>query len=339
MVDSVDRILAGLDTAQREAAEAVKGPVAILAGAGTGKTTTITHRIAYQVASGAFDAADILAVTFTEKAARELKQRLTRLGVDGVEARTFHAAALSQLSRLWARHTGEALPEILDSKAPLIASLAGALPPPYKFLPRSELAGEIEWAKNRMVDPAGYLAAIEREAHEPPMPVELMHRIYEGYEDRKQRTGKLDFEDMLGLAIRLFDQHPAAVEDVRARVHTITVDEYQDVNPLQQALLDRWLGERDEICVVGDDYQTIYSFTGASPSHLLSFPERYPNATIVRLEENYRSSPQILTVANALARHLGGFAKELHSNRPDGPNPTAHAVADDEAEAVFVVDQ
>ena len=339
MVDTVDRILEGLDTAQREAAQAVEGPVAILAGAGTGKTTTITHRIAYQVASGTFDAANILAVTFTEKAARELKHRLARLGVDGVEARTFHAAALSQLSRLWTRHTGEVVPDVLDSKAPLIASLANALPPPYKFLPRSELAGEIEWAKNRMIEPAGYLAAIEREAHEPPMPVELMHRIYDGYEKRKQRTGKLDFEDMLGLAVRLFDQHPEAADEVRAKVRAITVDEYQDVNPLQQALLDRWLGGRDEICVVGDDYQTIYSFTGASPSHLLSFPERYPNATIVRLEENYRSSPQVLAVANALARHLGGFAKELHANRPDGPNPAAHAVADGEAEAALVVDQ
>src|SRR4249919_1621944 len=165
MVDSVDRILAGLDTAQREAAEAVRGPVAILAGAGTGKTTTITHRIAYQVASGAFPAASLLAVTFTEKAAGELKERLGRLGVQGVEARTFHAAALSQLGRMWERYTGGRLPEIQDSKAPMIASLANALPPPHRFMPRSELAGEIEWAKNRLIPPGTYLGDIERLSH------------------------------------------------------------------------------------------------------------------------------------------------------------------------------
>ena len=163
-------ILAGLNDAQRQAALAVRGPVAILAGAGTGKTTTITHRIAYQVASGAFPAASLLAVTFTEKAAGELKERLGRLGVQGVEARTFHAAALSQLGRMWERYTGDRLPEIQDSKAPLIASLANALPPPHRFMPRSELAGEIEWAKNRMIGWRRYLSALEEQRHTPPIP-------------------------------------------------------------------------------------------------------------------------------------------------------------------------
>ena len=328
-------VLAGLNDAQRTAAGAVRGPVAILAGAGTGKTTTITHRIANQVATGTFEARSLLAVTFTDKAARELKTRLARLGVEGVEARTFHAAALSQLGRLWERSTGRPMPGILDSKAPLIASLASALPPPHRFLPRGEIAGEIEWAKNRMIPPERYLSSLG--AHTPPMPPELLLGVYQGYERRKDRTGKLDFEDMLGLAVRLFDEHPEAAEEVRSRIAAVTVDEYQDVNPLQQALLERWLGGRDELCVVGDDYQTIYSFTGASPSHLLGFPERYPHATIVRLQENHRSSPQVLTVANALARHLGGFAKELRATRPDGPNPTARALPDEAAEVGFVV--
>jgi ATP-dependent DNA helicase UvrD/PcrA len=331
------RTLQGLNEAQRRAAEAIRGPVAILAGAGTGKTTTITHRIAHQVASGAFDARAILAVTFTEKAAGELKARLSRLGVEGVEARTFHAAALSQLSRLWPAHTGRPLPEILATKAPLISSLANGLPPPHKFLPRGELAGEIEWAKNRRIAPGAYLAALRSEDHDPPIPAELMHRVYDGYERRKQRTGRMDFEDMLALAVRLFDEHPAAADEVRARFATFTVDEYQDVNPLQQAVLDRWLGDRDEICVVGDDYQTIYSFTGASPSHLLDFPDRYPDATLVRLEQNYRSSPQILVVANALATHLGGFEKALRATRDDGPSPTARLLPDPAAEVAFVV--
>ena len=160
-----DRILAVLNPAQRQAAQAVRGPVAILAGAGTGKTTTITHRIAYQVAVGAFPASSILAVTFTEKA----EDRLARLGVDGVEARTFHSAGLSQLARLWPGAT-EAVPDVLDSKAPLIASLANALPPPHRFLPRGELANEIEWAKKRMVRPLAYLEELERTGHEPPIP-------------------------------------------------------------------------------------------------------------------------------------------------------------------------
>ncbi|MGH2636047.1 MAG: ATP-dependent helicase, partial [Actinomycetota bacterium] len=333
----LEETLAGLNRAQREAAEATRGPVAILAGAGTGKTTTITHRIAAQVASGAFPSHAILAVTFTEKAARELKERLARLGVGGVEARTFHAAGLSQLSRWWPELTGSVLPEILGSKAPLISSLANALPPPHRYLPRGELANEIEWAKNRMIPPERYLAELGGAGHEPPIPAELMHRVYDGYERRKQRTGRMDFEDMLGLAVRLYDEHPSAAERVRERFRAFTVDEYQDVNPLQQALLERWLSGRDELCVVGDDHQTIFTFTGATPEYLLSFPQRYPGAKIVRLEENYRSTPQVLTVANALGEHLGGFRKTLRATFGDGPGPTARALPDAAAEVAFIV--
>ena len=327
--------LSGLNAAQREAALAVRGPVAILAGAGTGKTTTITHRVAHQVQSGAFEAGRILAVTFTDKAAGELKARLTALGVRGVEARTFHSAALSQLSRLWPTYVGKPVPDVLDHKAPLISSLANALPPPHKFLPRRELAGEIEWAKNLMIPPAQYLA--ELGGHEPPIPAELMLRIYDGYERRKQAMGKLDFEDMLTLAIRLFDEHPEAVAEIRERFHAFTVDEFQDVNPLQAALLDRWLGDGDDVCVVGDDYQTIYSFTGASPAHLLGFTHRFPHATVVRLEENYRSSPEVLGVANTLAPRLGGFRKTLRATQPSGPEPVARAMPDEAAEVASIV--
>jgi DNA helicase II / ATP-dependent DNA helicase PcrA len=334
-VPDLESVLAGLNDAQREAALALRGPVAILAGAGTGKTTTITHRIACQVQSGAFEPSQILAVTFTDKAAGELKRRLQALGVEGVEARTFHSAALSQLSRLWSSHTGEPLPEVLDHKAPLIASLANALPPPHKFLPRRELAGEIEWAKNRMIPPQRYLA--ELGDHEPPIPADLMHRVYDGYERRKTTMGRLDFEDMLGLALRLFDEHPDAAREVRSRFAAFTVDEYQDVNPLQAGLLERWLGDRDELCVVGDDYQTIYAFTGASPEHLLGFTTRYPHATVIRLEENYRSTPEVLELANRLATRLGGFRKTLRATRPSGPPPVALASSDEEAEVGAVV--
>ncbi|HET6714897.1 MAG TPA: ATP-dependent DNA helicase UvrD2 [Actinomycetota bacterium] len=330
--------LAGLNDAQRRAAEAVRGPVAILAGAGTGKTTTITHRIAHQVQVGAFEAAAVLAVTFTERAAGELKTRLAGLGVEGVEARTFHASALRQLGTLWPRITGRDLPEVMNTKAQILNPIANGLPGAYRFLPRRELAGEIEWAKNRLVNPAGYLEAIEAADRTPPLPADLMQRTFSAYE-RTKGERRMDFEDMLLMLVTLLGDEPEAARLVHERFHAFTVDEYQDVNPLQQALLDRWLDGRDELCVVGDDYQTIYTFTGASPEHLLTFPERYPNATIIRLEENYRSSPQVLTVANALARSMGGFEKTLRATRGDGPNPTARALPDADAEVAFVVDE
>jgi DNA helicase-2/ATP-dependent DNA helicase PcrA len=332
-----DEVLTGLNPGQIQAATAVRGPVAIVAGAGTGKTTTITHRIAYEVATHTFRAEQILAVTFTEKAAQELKSRLQKLGVDGAQARTFHSAALAQLSQLWPTYAQTPLGDILDSKGPLIATLANALPPPHKFLPRRELASEIEWAKNSLTPPDRYLDELARTGHQPPIPPELMLRVYQGYEHRKKAMQRLDFEDMLGLAVRLFDEHPDAAREIHQRFLAFTVDEYQDVNPLQNALLERWLGGRDELCVVGDDYQTIYGFTGASPSYLLDFNRRFPNTRIVTLEENYRSTPEILGVANRLATRMGGFRKTLRTARAGGPAPSIHPVSDEGGEVSFVV--
>jgi ATP-dependent DNA helicase UvrD/PcrA len=323
-----------LNKAQAEAVSASRGPVVILAGAGTGKTMTITHRIAHQVHSGAFLASQVLAVTFTDKAAGELKARLALLGVPDVEARTFHSAALAQLSRSWSSQTGDGLPQVLDQKAPLIASLANALPPPHRFLPRRELAAEIEWAKNRMIPPGKYLA--ELGGHQPPIPADLMLRVYEGYELRKRTMGRMDFEDMLALTIRLFDEHPEVADQVRDRFQAFTVDEFQDVNPLQAALLDRWVGDRDDLCVVGDDYQTIYTFTGASSAHLLGFAKRFSRAKLVQLEENYRSSPEVLTLANRLAARLGGFRKSLRATRPSGPAAVAKAMQNEVAEVAAI---
>src|SRR5512134_2181439 len=224
---------AGLNDSQRRAAEAVTGPVAILAGAGTGKTTTITHRIAHQVLAGVVGARGILAVTFTEKAAGELKRRLARLGVEGVEARTFHASALRQLSTLWPRYTGRELPDVLNAKAQILNPIANGLPGAYRYLPRRELAGEIEWAKNRLVDPAGYLEAIEAEGRKPPLPPDLMQRTFAAYE-RAKGDQRMDFEDMLLMLVRLLDDEPGALRLVQDRFGAFTVDEYQDVNPLQQ---------------------------------------------------------------------------------------------------------
>ena len=319
----------GLNPEQRRAVEAVRGPVCILAGAGSGKTTTITRRIAHQVAQGAFEAGQILAVTFTDKAAGEMRARLAALGVTGVVARTFHSAALAQL-----RHFSDQTPRILSSKALMLRHVANSLPKPYRFRPAGDLATEIEWAKNRRLTPKTYAASLD--GHEPPIPSDLMVRVFRDYELRKANEGLVDFEDLLEQTIRLLEANRDALAAVRDRYIAFTVDEYQDVNVLQQTLLDLWLGDRDELCAVGDDYQSIYAFTGASPAHLLAMPERFPHATVVRLEENYRSTPEVLELANRLVPRLGGAEKILRAACPPGPPPTAARVADD---ADFVVER
>src|SRR5438128_5331454 len=326
----VDRIFAGLNPEQRRAVETVRGPVCILAGAGSGKTTTITRRIANQVAIGEFEPHEILAVTFTDKAATEMRGRLERLGVGGDTARTLHSAALRQLHRL-----GDPPDRIMASKALLLRQLGNTLPPPYKFRPAGDLATEVEWAKNRRLTPATYLAEVGD--HEPPIPADLMFRIFRGYEIEQEERGFVDFEDVLELTIRLFDERPEALAEIREYFSAFTVDEYQDVNLLQQTLLDRWLGERDELCAVGDDYQSIYAFTGATPAYLLAMPERFPDAAVVRLEENYRSTPEILAFANRLVPKLGGAEKTLRATRPAGVEPVAREFADADAEGAFVV--
>ncbi|TML29454.1 MAG: ATP-dependent DNA helicase UvrD2 [Actinobacteria bacterium] len=320
-------IFDGLNPEQRRAVEAVRGPVCILAGAGSGKTTTVTRRIANQVATGTFAADEILAVTFTDKAAAEMRGRLQALGVHGVTARTFHSAALAQLRRF-----GAGQQRILPSKALALRRIANGLPPPYKFRPAGDLATEIEWAKNRRLTPDTYLDGLGD--HEPPIPNDLMLRVFRLYESGKAGHGYVDFEDLLELAVQMLDQDQRALADVRARYRAFTVDEYQDVNLLQQALLDRWLGASDELCAVGDDYQSIYAFTGATPQYLLGLPRRFPHAEVVRVETNYRSSPEVLALANRIAPALGGAEKALRAARPSGPDPELKAVADEPAYVV-----
>jgi DNA helicase-2/ATP-dependent DNA helicase PcrA len=325
------QILEGLNAEQRRAAEAVRGPVCILAGAGSGKTTTITRRIAWQVASGAFRSGEILAVTFTDKAAGEMRGRLARLGVDGVEARTFHSAALSQLTRA----RGETPGRILSTKALLLRQIGNSLPMPYRFRPAGDLATEIEWAKNRRLRPEGYRDGLGE--HEPPIPPDLMERVFREYERRKASSGLIDFEDLLELTVRMYEEDEWALAATRERYRSFTVDEYQDVNLLQQSLLELWLGGDDELCAVGDDYQSIYGFTGASPEWLLGLAARYPHATVVRLEENYRSSPQVLALANRLTPQLGGAEKTLRATRADGSEPVVRGFDSPEDEGAFVL--
>jgi ATP-dependent DNA helicase UvrD/PcrA len=319
-------VFEGLNEQQRAAVEAVRGPVVILAGAGSGKTTTITRRIANQVLTGTFRPTEILAVTFTDKAAGEMRSRLEPLGVGGVQARTFHSAALAQL-RYFA---GDRLGQILPSKALMLQPIRRSLPPPYKFRSLGDLASEIEWAKNRRLTPDTYLEGLG--THEPPMPADLMASVFRRYEAQKERQGRVDFEDLLELAIRLYDEDEQAAMTFRDRYRAFTVDEYQDVNLLQQSLLERWLGGRDEVCVVGDDYQSIYSFTGATPEYLLQ-----ARGQDFRLEENYRSTPEILELANRLVPKLGGAEKTLRTTRPSGPEPVLEACESPEAEVARIV--
>jgi DNA helicase-2/ATP-dependent DNA helicase PcrA len=326
-------ILGGLNPEQRRAAEAVRGPVCILAGAGSGKTTTITHRIAWQVAVGAFRSDEILAVTFTDKAAGELRARLAQLGVDGVEARTFHAAALAQLRRA----RGEPPGRILATKALLLRRIGNTLPRPYRFRPAGDLATEVEWAKNRRLTPESYRRSLG--SHEPPIPADVMARVFREYERRKAEAGLVDFEDLLEFAVRMLEEDEWALAALRERYRAFTVDEYQDVNLLQQSLLELWLGAGDDLCAVGDDYQSIYGFTGASPEWLLGLPRRFPNATVVRIEANYRSSPEVLALANRLVPKLGGAEKTLRATRPEGPEPVLRGFESAEAEGAFVLER
>jgi DNA helicase-2/ATP-dependent DNA helicase PcrA len=337
-------LLADLDPAQREAVEITSGPLCILAGAGTGKTRVITRRVAYALATGVIRPRDVLVVTFTDKAAGEMRARLSALGHPGVAASTFHAAALRQLRHFWPRVHGTEPPSILDSKVPILAPLAAGLPGGYRFLAVRDLAGEIEWAKARRIRPNEYETRAVAEARDASLPPDLMASLYRRYEMAKGRAGRIDFEDMLELTIGLIDGDDGIAAEVRDRYRWFSVDEYQDTNPLQAALLDAWLGGREDLAVVGDEDQTIYTFTGATSDYLIGFTDRYPHARVVDLVTNYRSTPEVLGFANrVLAAGRAAPDERLLGTQPrppkrlvpsvaPGPAPEIAAFASDEAE-------
>ena len=330
-----------LNPAQREAVSTTAGPLCILAGAGTGKTRVISRRVAYAIATGAVHPGHVLVVTFTDKAANEMRERLAALGFPGVQAQTFHAAAFRQLRYFWSRLSDSRLPEVLDSKAPLLGPIQRSLPGGYKFTAVKDLADELEWAKARRLDPSSYQATVEAMGRTPPIPGDLFAGVFRRYERAKERAGRIDFEDMLVRMLEGFERRPDVATEFRGQYRWFSVDEYQDTNPLQQALLEAWLGERRDLAVVGDEDQTIYTFTGATSEYLTGFVRRFPEARLVRLEENYRSSPEVLTLANRLlaatpGRGPGG-GKRLVATRPPGPEPTVVAFENAEREVRAVV--
>lgn len=310
-----ERVLAGLDDEQRIVAATLTGPLCVLAGAGTGKTRAITHRIAYGVHTGVYSPQRVLAVTFTARAAAEMRTRLRDLGASGVQARTFHAAALRQLQFFWPQAVGGQLPNLLDHKANLIAEAARRLRLSTDRAAIRDLAAEIEWAKVSMLTPGNYLSRTAGRTAPAGFDFTTVSRLFQAYEDVKTDRNVIDFEDVLLITVGILQEDPRVAAAVRAQYRHFVVDEYQDVSPLQQRLLDLWLGDREELCVVGDASQTIYSFTGATSSHLLRFPEKFPEAQIVKLVRDYRSTPQVVGLANDLlaARTAAGPERSRHA--------------------------
>ncbi len=335
--DSADAVLEGLDPEQREVATALHGPVCVLAGAGTGKTRAITHRIAYGVRAGILQPSSVLAVTFTNRAAGEMRGRLRQLGAAGVQARTFHSAALRQLQYFWPKAVGGSMPRLVDRKIQLVADAAAAC---RIRLDRNELrdvTAEIEWSKVTQTVPADYPPAVAKAGRDAPRDPAEIAQIYNVYEDLKRDRSVIDFEDVLLLTVGILQDRHDIADQVRSQYQHFVVDEYQDVSPLQQRLLELWLGGRDNLCVVGDASQTIYSFTGATPDHLLDFRTRHPGATVVKLVRDYRSTPQVVHLANGLLAQARGRAAdhrlELVSQRDPGPEPVYTEYTDEPAEA------
>ena len=353
-------VLAGLDPEQREVALATRGPVCVLAGAGTGKTRAITHRIAYAAEIGVVDPAHVLALTFTVRAAGELRGRLRQLGAAQVRASTFHSAALRQLNYFWPRVVGGRPPRLVEAKAGLVREAAAqarvrldAAGPADARLAAAGLAaarlaaagladirpagpgladavGEIEWAKTMQVRPDRYAAAAAAAGRSPAAGLAAMAAVYGGYERLRRERHLIDFESVLELTAAIVAEHRGAADTVHEVFRYFVVDEYQDVNPLQKLLLDAWLGDRDDLCVVGDPHQVIYSFTGATPEYLTGFAAEFPSAAVVRLLRDYRSTPQVVAVANGL---VSSGAAQLVAQRPGGPAPVLTEFPDDAAEA------
>ena len=338
-----DEILAALDPDQRAVALASRGPVCVIAGAGTGKTRAITHRIAYAAAIGTMDPQKVLALTFTAKAAGEMRARLRSLGVPTVTARTIHSAALKQLLYFWPSVFGGRTPDLITTKTGFLteainrAGLGDSVRATNRELMR-DIASEIEWAKVSQVAPSDYVDEISKRMQKPRVLPEQMVQIYTAYESVKKQELAIDFEDVLLLCAAMLEEEREVRERVQDQYRYFTIDEYQDVSPVQQRLINAWLGKRNDICVVGDPAQTIYSFAGATPVFLNTFTQRFPDAEVIRLSTGYRSTPEITFAANALLRH-GAMGQELVAQNDHGTAPSVVGYSDDAAEVNGVLSE
>ena len=337
-----EEILAALDDEQRAVALATRGPVCVIAGAGTGKTRAITHRIAYASAIGAMDPTKILAITFTARAAGEMRTRLRGLGVPTVAARTIHAAALKQLLFFWPSVFGGRTPDLLTTKTGFLgeainrAGLQGTININSRDTLR-DIANEIEWAKVSQIGPTDYLTELDSRAAKPRVNAEQVAQVYTAYESIKRQELAMDFEDVLLLTTAMLEEEREVRERVQDQYRYLTVDEYQDISPLQQRLINAWLGNRQEICVVGDPAQTIYSFAGATSSFLTTFTSRFPDAEVIRLTSGYRSTPEITFAANSLLRSAT-MGQELNAQNDHGDKPAVLAYNDESSEIAGIVD-
>ncbi|WP_100445603.1 ATP-dependent DNA helicase UvrD2 [Glycomyces xiaoerkulensis] len=336
----LEALLTELDPEQREAVTAEPGPVCILAGAGTGKTRAVTHRIAWRVRRGDLRGQHVTAVTFTARAAGEMRDRLRGLGVTGVNARTFHSAALRQLRFFGARRFGGQVPELADSTIKFIGIAAARAGLKTSRAKNFDLATEIEWAASSLIGPDDYVDTIARLGREAPTDPADVAKVYAAYVEAKRRAGVMDFADVLAHTADMVAEDESAADRIRSQYRFFVVDEFQDVTPLQRRLLDAWLGERDDLTVVGDASQTIYSFTGATSRFLLDFTRRYPEATLVRLVRDYRSTPQVVGLANQIIAESSGreaaMRLELVGQQPDGPEVFADTYQDEAEEAEMV---
>ena len=345
-VPTPDDLLAGLDAEQQAVARAVHGPVVVLAGAGTGKTRAVTHRIAYGVASGAHEARRSMAITFTTRASGQMRSRLQELGIQGASVRTFHAAALRQLRHFWPRLSRNEFPEILAAKGRILTQAASQVRVALDAATLRDTAADIEWCKVNQIDVTEIMGNDRARSRQLALPTEEFVRLFTQYEETKTAQGFIDFEDVLLATVATLSSRPDIAQEVRTAYRWFTVDEFQDVSPLQDELLQLWLGERDDLCAVGDANQTIYSFTGATSAYLSAFPERFPDATVVRLTRCYRCTPQIVQAANNLVVDLPAPAGQqqvasvpLVSMQQDGPVPKIHDLPDEVAEAEWVAEQ
>ncbi|MEO5652958.1 MAG: ATP-dependent DNA helicase UvrD2 [Marmoricola sp.] len=337
---SVDDLLSTLDPEQREVATALRGPVRVLAGAGTGKTRAITHRIAYGVACGVYNPTEVLAVTFTTRAAGEMRTRLRGMGASAVQARTFHSAALRQVRYFWPKVYGGQPPELIASKIPVVAGAARRNRVEVTQPMLRDLASEIEWAKVSNIRPDDYERLAPGRGREVSgLDAATVSHVFGSYEELKRDQGRMDMADVLLIGAALLSEDERVAAEVRRQYKWFVVDEFQDVSPIQSALLDLWLGGRNEICVVGDPAQTIYSFAGAQASYLTDFPAKFPGTASVELVRNYRSTPQVIGAANELLKGSGTNSVRLQAQRPAGEELTWREASDEVAEANAVAER